>query len=243
MRMNRRMATYRSLIRSTTLTVRALIRTPHSPRSFRPLTEPATANLSAPHINVVIKSWHSTQANLNISPRNRNSPTGNNPTNKMQVSCQCGSVTFSTPTPTPLSVICCHCTQCQKQSASAFGTSAIFPAVGLFPLSDALKSKLKLWTRPTKEGRSMDCYFCTECGTRLFHRIREADGTERETVSIKGGCVEGLDFRGAKHIYVDSAVVDLPEEVERYPATPPIMEGRPSPSGVGDGGGKGLGGE
>lgn len=82
----------------------------------------------------------------------------------------------------------------------------------------------------------MDCYFCKECGTRVLHRIREADGRERETVSIKGGCVEGLDFRGARHIYVESAVVDLPEGVEqRYPGSPPMVEGRPDLLGVGGG--------
>jgi hypothetical protein len=126
-----------------------------------------------------------------------------------------------------MSVYHCHCTECQKQSSSAFGTSAIFPAQGLFPLSDELKAKLGCWTRPTKEGRTMDCYFCKNCGVRIMHRIREPDGRERDTVSIKGGLVQGLRFEGAKHIYVRSAVMEIPPGAERWEATPDVMEGRP----------------
>lgn len=111
----------------------------------------------------------------------------------MQVECQCGAVSFTIPRAAPLSLYHCHCTQCQKQSASAFGTSAIFPSDAVFPPSPDLAATLRLWNRPSPEGRSVDCYFCGVCGVRVMHRIREADGTERATVSIKGGLVEGLD--------------------------------------------------
>lgn len=49
----------------------------------------------------------------------------------MEASCQCGAVTFTTPTPKPLALYICHCYHCQRETGSAFGTSAIFP---LFPL-------------------------------------------------------------------------------------------------------------
>lgn len=76
----------------------------------------------------------------------------------------------------------------------------------------------------------MDCYFCKNCGVRVFHRIRNPDGTERETISVKGGCVEGLDWTGAKHIFARSAVFPIPEGAERYEAGPVKMEGRPEPA-------------
>lgn len=104
------------------------------------------------------------------------------PIHTMKVSCQCGSVGFDTPQSKPLALYHCHCTQCQKQSASAFGTSAIFPAEGIFPLSADLQSKLGVWTRPTKEGRTTDGYFCKACGVRVMHRKRNADGSERSMV-------------------------------------------------------------
>lgn len=137
------------------------------------------------------------------------------------VECQCGAVSFNTPTPKPIGVFHCHCSQCRKQSASAFGTSAVFPADGLFPLSRQLSEKLKIWTRQAKDGRTMDCYFCKECGVRVMHRIREADGRERSTVSIRGGIIDGLDWTSGEHIYVESAVVPLPETAIKHLQAPP----------------------
>lgn len=39
-------------------------------------------------------------------------------------------------------------------------------------------------------------------------------------VAVKGGVLDGLDFKGAKHIYCRSAVVPIPEGVERWEADP-----------------------
>ncbi|KAK3936841.1 putative glutathione-dependent formaldehyde-activating enzyme protein [Diplogelasinospora grovesii] len=119
----------------------------------------------------------------------------------MKIECQCGSVSFQTPTPAPIAYHC-HCPECQKQSARLY-----------FPLSADLQAKLRCWPRPTKEGRTMDCY------VRVMHRIRdsEADGQERPTVSIKG----------VKLVYVRSAVVPIPGGADRFETTPPVMEGRP----------------
>ncbi|KAK4182191.1 Mss4-like protein [Podospora australis] len=144
----------------------------------------------------------------------------------MQVICQCETISFAIPSPTPLDVYHCHCLECQKQSSSAFGTSAIFPAEDIFPLSPDVEANLGKWTRPANARRTMDCYFCKECGSRVMHRIREPDGTERGTVSVKGGLVQGLEWSGAKHIYTRTAVVPIPEGVVRYEGAPPAMPGR-----------------
>ncbi|RYP70474.1 hypothetical protein DL771_005411 [Monosporascus sp. 5C6A] len=140
----------------------------------------------------------------------------------LTVRCQCGTVSFPTPTAKPTALYHCHCTECQKQSASAFGTSAIFESGNLFPLAPDLKARLGLYTRPTDRG-SMDCYFCRACGSRLFHRIRDTSGAPRPTVSVKGGCVEGLDWSGGVHIYMRSAVMKIPREWEQYETVPPSM--------------------
>jgi hypothetical protein len=115
----------------------------------------------------------------------------------------------------------CHCTDCRKQSASAYGTSVYFPFDQVFPLSPDLEEKLAVYTRPTDSGNTMDCYFCAKCGVRILHVIYDKDGNMRENVSFKGGCVEGLDWKGVKHIFVKSAVVDIPEGVERFEEYPP----------------------
>lgn len=146
----------------------------------------------------------------------------------MDVKCQCGAVHFRTSTPAPIDLYHCHCLECRKQSASAFGTSAIFPAAGIFPLSPSLSAHLGLWSRPGGEesqGRkTMDCYFCKVCGVRVLHRIRrdesEGEDTGQGTVSVKGGCVEGLDWKGGKHIFCRSALLPIPEGAERWEGSP-----------------------
>jgi hypothetical protein len=47
----------------------------------------------------------------------------------------------------------------------------------------------------------LNCYFCRSCGTRVIHSTPGKD-----VVSVKGGCIEGLDWRSAKHIWCKRAV-------------------------------------
>ncbi|KAH6886454.1 Mss4-like protein [Thelonectria olida] len=128
-----------------------------------------------------------------------------------RIMCQCGQVVFRASTPKPLSVYCCHCLECQKQSASAFGTSAIFPAEGMWPLPDNVLAKLAVYLRPTDSGNTLECYFCNNCGVRVLHRSILPDGNPKPTLSIKGGCLEGLSWEGAKHIFTRTARLPVPE--------------------------------
>ena len=140
----------------------------------------------------------------------------------MDVKCQCGAVQFTTPTDKPKALYHCHCLDCRKQSASAFGTSAIFTSEGLVPLAEELEEKLSIYTRRGEEsGGLQDCYFCKQCGVRIMHRGRDKDGSERGTITIKGGCIEGLDWTGGIHIYTRTALIPIPEEAEQYEAAPP----------------------
>ncbi|KAH8766758.1 Mss4-like protein [Diaporthe sp. PMI_573] len=124
----------------------------------------------------------------------------------MDASCQCGSVTFKTPLEKPLALYICHCTECRRQTSSAFGTSAIFPR---FALPDA--ELLSVYKRPTHSGDTLYCYFCKNCGTRLIHTT-----PNKRVVSVKGGCLEGLDWKTAIHIWTKSAMIPIPEDAESY---------------------------
>ncbi|KAF2835158.1 hypothetical protein M501DRAFT_942603 [Patellaria atrata CBS 101060] len=128
----------------------------------------------------------------------------------MEVSCQCGACHFTTPTAEPLNLYHCHCVECRKQSASAFGTSAIFERFDL--PSD---QPISCWTRPTDSGNILDCFFCSVCGVRLVHARK--GGTK---MSVKGGCIEGLDWKKAKHIWTCRAVVDVPAEAQQWEKEP-----------------------
>lgn len=130
---------------------------------------------------------------------------------KPKISCQCGTVAFYASRHSPLAVYCCHCLECQRQSASAFGTSAIFPADGMWPLPGDLQPLIGMWTRPTDMGNTLECYFCKRCGVRLLHRSILPDGTPKKNLTIKGGCLEGLSWDGAHHIFTRTARVPVPE--------------------------------
>ncbi|KAI0390620.1 Mss4-like protein [Xylariaceae sp. FL0594] len=124
----------------------------------------------------------------------------------MEARCQCGAVRFKTPIPKPLALYICHCAECRRQSSSAFGTSAIFPRFELPRMGG-----LACYTRPTHTGQTLYCYFCQKCGTRLIHTT-----PGKPVVSVKGGCLEGLDWSTAIHIWTKSAMVPIPEGAEAY---------------------------
>lgn len=66
----------------------------------------------------------------------------------------------------------------------------------------------------------MECYFCKVCGVRVMHRARDERGSERGIVSIKAGCIEGLDWEGGHHIYTSTAVMPIPEGAKQSEDAP-----------------------
>jgi hypothetical protein len=128
--------------------------------------------------------------------------------------CQCGSVRYQAASPA-LELYVCHCAECRRQSASAFGISVIVARDGFRVTS----GRTKLWSRPTDSGRVLDCHFCPDCGTRLYHGTRD----RLETVSLKGGSLDDPpDLAGAVHIWVSRKLsgVVIPVSAEQYAEEP-----------------------
>jgi hypothetical protein len=144
----------------------------------------------------------------------------------LPVSCQCGYIKFSTPSRTPGGMAYCHCTNCRKQSASAFGASVYFPTEEVFPLAPELEAKLKTFEHGTDSGNTVRCYFCPECGMRIFNAVLLPDGkTFRPIIAFKAGAIdEGLDWKalGKRHVFTRSAVMDLAPGWECYETMPPV---------------------
>ena len=127
--------------------------------------------------------------------------------------CQCGAVRYQV-SAEPLQVYVCHCRECRKQSASAFGISVIVPAEA-FSLTHG---RVRTWSRRTETGGELVCSFCEVCGTRLCH----VDARE-PTVSVKGGSLdEPPDLSDAAHIWTSRAVngVLIPERVRQFAEEP-----------------------
>ncbi len=125
--------------------------------------------------------------------------------------CQCGAVRYAISSD-PVNLYICHCRECRKQSASAFGISLFVRRKG-FRLT---RGATKRWSRATDSGRTLHCAFCADCGSRLWH---EAAG-EAETISVKGGSLdEALDLTEAIHVWTSRKLpgVVIPENAAQFP--------------------------
>lgn len=127
--------------------------------------------------------------------------------------CQCGGVAYEI-AGAPLEIYVCHCRECRRQSASAFGISVIVLAADV----TVRRGSLKRWSRPTDRGGTLECSFRAECGTRLFHA---APG--EATLSVKGGSLDAPpDLTGVAHIWTAHklAGVTIPPDSPTYPGEP-----------------------
>jgi hypothetical protein len=128
--------------------------------------------------------------------------------------CQCGRIRYLAPRK-PLALYVCHCTECRRQSSSAFGLSFVVPR-------DAFKvvqGHPEFWTRQTASGHSLECAFCGSCGSRLWH---QSSGYP-ETLNVKAGSLdEPVDIANAVHIWTSSKLpgVVIPDAAVCYPKEP-----------------------
>ena len=96
----------------------------------------------------------------------------------MEGGCQCRKVRYRLEGE-PLGLTVCHCTECQRQSGSAFGMSLAVPRSAFRLLS----GELKTFTTVCDSGRNKECAFCPGCGTRIYHQGPAA-------MSIKAGTLD-----------------------------------------------------
>jgi hypothetical protein len=137
------------------------------------------------------------------------------PVRTLTGACQCGAIRY-TVTGLPKAAFVCHCRDCQRQSASAFGMALWVDRAQL-----QVESALQEWTRNTPSGTQMVCRFCPVCGCRLFHQI-----VGSPFLSIKTGSLDDpSDFAPTAHIWVRSkqAWVDIPSHVQSFEGNPPDM--------------------
>jgi hypothetical protein len=128
--------------------------------------------------------------------------------------CQCGAVRYEI-SGQPVSLYVCHCRECQKQSASAFGISVIVRRSEF----RVTRGEAKVWSRSTDSGGTLACAFCPACGSRIWH---EAVGAS-ETISVKGGSMDDPpDLRSAVHIWTARKLpgVVVPEAATQFLAEP-----------------------
>ncbi len=131
--------------------------------------------------------------------------------------CQCGAARYEIAAE-PLTAIACHCMQCQKQSASAFGMT-----LRVARESVTVTGTLARWDRKAESGNILTCLFCPVCGVRLIHHAGEAS----VTVNLKAGTLDDTSWlKPAGHIWVESAQPWVREHLAGliYEKAPPAFD-------------------
>lgn len=132
--------------------------------------------------------------------------------------CQCRAVQYQIRAE-PLTLYACHCTECQRQSGSAFALSMVVPRQAAVAVAGQPKS----WRRVHESGRAAQCLFCGGCGTRLWH---EPERNPAITILKPGTLDDTTWLRPVGHIWTRSAQpwIELSERSLRYPQQQPALD-------------------
>jgi hypothetical protein len=113
----------------------------------------------------------------------------------------------------PLMLVACHCKECQRQSGSAFGLSLIVPQAGV-----VIDGALQSFERSSDSGRPLKCFFCPECGTRIYHQPGYAS-----VLNIRAGTLDDTSaLEPTMHAWVSSKQpwITIPEGVPTHAKQP-----------------------
>ena len=131
--------------------------------------------------------------------------------------CQCGAVRYEIAT-APLTVIACHCGECQRQSASAFGMTAPVPRESL----TITRGEPAFWERTAESGNIVGAALCAGCGVRLYHIP-----ANKAVLNVKPGTLDDRAWvTPVGHIWTDAAQPWLRADLRGllYPRQPPTMD-------------------
>lgn len=119
------------------------------------------------------------------------------PTLPLTGRCQCGALRYAVTAP-PLMIYACHCTNCQKQTGSAFVLSAMIVEPS-FSFTHGEPKKAE-WT--SDAGNKRFGWFCGFCGNRIANGQTPSVGV----LSLRAGTFDDTSWvRPAGHIWVKSA--------------------------------------
>ena len=117
---------------------------------------------------------------------------------KLDGSCLCGKVTYSCATE-PVATAVCHCTDCQKQTGTAFSVIVAVPREALRVEGDSLAS---FTTVGTDSGQNVSRQFCRECSSPITSL---ADAMP-QLAFIKAGTLHDTSWLEPQmHVWCDSA--------------------------------------
>ncbi|WP_320671829.1 GFA family protein [Patulibacter defluvii] len=105
---------------------------------------------------------------------------------KLDGGCLCGSVRYTVDGEEPIMTAICHCTDCQKQTASAF---SVIAGVAIEDLH--VEGETKVFdTIGSDRGQPAHRHFCPQCGSPIMSILADAD----EVAWIKAGTLDDASW-------------------------------------------------
>lgn len=129
--------------------------------------------------------------------------------------CLCGSVHYTSHS-APLTTAVCHCTDCQKQSGSAFSINLLLPADGFVVAGQTLAS----FEKTGGSGHPVRRFFCNACGSALYTEMAAMPGV----LAIKAGTLSNAtQAQPGMHLWCTSALpwVAVDRELPCFEQSPP----------------------
>jgi hypothetical protein len=130
--------------------------------------------------------------------------------------CLCGEIRYTCAAPAVMTVMC-HCTNCQKQSGSAFSINVGVPKASL----RFTKGKTKIYEDKGESGMPVYRHFCGACGSPLFSDVTASP----QLAWLKAGTLDdSSSVKPAANVWCRSAQswVAHPDGVPKFPQNPPI---------------------
>ena len=112
--------------------------------------------------------------------------------------CQCGQIRYEI-SGEPIVLYRCHCTECQRQSGSAFGMS-MWIKTKEFKITSGSPEKT---IRTADSGGRIESYFCDTCGVRIYGKSMGFNDVEHSV--LKPGTLDSTDdLRPSADIWLKS---------------------------------------
>lgn len=136
----------------------------------------------------------------------------------MEGACLCGQARYRLVSE-PLTCYCCHCTECQQRTGSAFSTALIVKTEAL----ELIRGTSSPYRASLSGGRIKSGLHCAACSTRLWGTIQSVPTIR---VLQPGTLDEARTFRPVAHLWTRSALpwVVIPEHMPTYRENAPFSE-------------------
>ncbi len=114
-----------------------------------------------------------------------------------QGGCLCGAIRYRVTQPIE-KLIMCHCTDCQKASATGASVNAVVPT----DTFEIVKGEPKVFSKVVDSGNTLHRAFCGDCGSPIYTRRANLP----QVTVVKVGTLDApVDMKVAMHIWTRSA--------------------------------------